>query len=759
MANMENFLNSIEIPNGVGFEIYPNTMPFLFKTKALFQSFGLEAEKIFQKVLIKYDLPVFFPLEFSLSVESCNGEKHICLSKLFFIDTICKCFNRQLPEELNDFFSMVSSGYSNHAFMRNEFLSSNLKNITKGIIKELNETKTVEDFRNVSNYLYQVLIALAKKRNIDNLKFQKFFLHFRDDLIKQLKKIIIWSDKILDDISIPLENELFRYVDIDKFKMYFSFLYLHNSQFVKSPYNLILYDSALKIVDSIENKDVKIQSIYIFSFFKSLDKSLIIDNANIKKFNELLNYYKNRSNIGPTNLLENYSRGDFSGKTIDEILAFISKEIEKTIKKSTELGSENVDTNEMNSKIDELDKKIKSGKLVGKDLLKAKHQLQKLHMVMKEVIPRAIHKGLPPFKGFYVYFYDNGMVAIDKIDYGSRLFVMPVSTYKYILDNKIDRLRKAGRLDSVKAYKHDERTDWLGKAKQDILNSTEYVTEADKKYNEQIDGWNFGYTQEDIDKIKNTIESIEKDVSLTSNEKDKIKKEIEEKAKKKRKKKQKANEIDSELKQSNPKSEEEMTKKDNDELANLESKLDDEFGNDSDFDELYEAEKKYKKNGNRCASVSKFGKDRTIDENGMYHCEMCNTTYSIEQKSRLDYHHFIPISKGGPDTLYNGICLCTECHRIIHYEKERIPISTQGYILSLIEKHIREENPELLDKFIEYKNYFFPDINELISNERNRLKKQGLSESMIDIIIEEKEELLLNDPKKYVKGFELRYHK
>ena len=756
---MANFLNSIEIPNGVGFEISPTTLlKIVDETKERNELFD-KIWRLYDRIHKKYGIENIVPIFTSIGIQSYENKKILVPSNFYYAFSYAKFFNYSF-ERINEILgsTLVYFKYNNFDELRKKFIYEIIKDIIKNGINSLKRTNNLEDLKDVSFDYYTSIMEDLKLIDLSDEQKQRLFFELRDKLIRSLNKTKMNLKGIIDDLNKPIKELENVNLNIDKFKLFLTYQYFIFSGSLKNPYNKIMFESSKRIFNSIENKNVSIKELEVI-LYDSSNKIGYFDEISYSDFIRIMKQAVMDGIFEEKTILNDYSVDDFKGKSIDEVARFVSKEIEKTIEKSTELGSENVDANEMNSKLDELDKKIKSGKLVGKDLLKAKHQLQKLHMVMKEVIPRAIHKGLPPFKGFYVYFYDNGMVAIDKIDYGSRLFVMPVSTYRYILDNKIDRLRKAGRLDSVKAYKHDERTDWLGKAKQAILNSTEYVTEADKKYNEQIDGCNFGYTQEDIDKIKNTIESIEKDVSLTSDEKDKIKKEIEEKAKKKRKKKQKANEIDSELKQSNPKSEEEMTKKDNDELANLESKLDDEFGNDSDFDELYEAEKKYKKNGNRCASVSKFGKDRTIDENGMYHCEMCNTTYSIEQKSRLDYHHFVPISKGGPDTLYNGICLCTECHRIIHYEKERIPISTQGYILSLIEKHIREENPELLDKFIEYKNNFFPYINDLISDERNRLKKQGLPENMIDIIMEEKEELLLSDPKKYVKGFELRYHK
>ena len=762
---MKKILNSIEIPNGIGFEILPDNLAKLLKRQNKSSEFLSILENRITKILENYGIEGIFDFYIALSVESINNEKHIHISKPFIFTSFYNFFNKNGDNEKLDDFDrmytsiMVDTDDNTGNIIKNNNIATHLKKYLKERILELDRINNLEQMKNYCPSFYYNIKEIIEKSKYDPLDAQRFFIFSKERLIKNLSKIIIWADKILEEFDKPIEDVLDKYIDKDKFKLFLAGQYAVISPLLKEPIKTMLLDSIYKLINSIENKDVLFKEIDFIMYDIDGNNVTSFSDFNIQTLLEILEKFKKNNFIPNKNVLENYKREDFEGKSIDQIRSLVLEKIEKTIKTASDLGSENVDASEMKSKLDELDKEIKSGKLTEKELIRAKHQYKRLKMVLMDIKPRAIQKALPPFKGFYVYFYDNGMVAIDKIDYGSRLFVMPVSTYKYILDNKIDKLRIVGKLDSVKAFKHDERTNWLDNAKTAILNSTEYVTEADKKYNEQIDGWNFGYTQDDMDKIKATIELLEKDESLSKTEKDKIKKEIEAKAEKKRKKKQQAEKIDKELKTSNPKSEEDMTKRDRDELSDLESKLDAELGTDADFAELYEAEKRYKKKGSRCISVSKYGKDRTIDENGMYHCEMCNTPYSIEQKSRLDYHHFVPISKGGPDTLYNGLCLCTECHRIIHYEPYRIPDSAKEYLLSKIEKHIKEENPELLEEFYDYKRAFFSSTNDLIVNERTRLKNQGIPDSLIDIIISEKEELFTSETKKSVKGLELKYHK
>lgn len=48
-------------------------------------------------------------------------------------------------------------------------------------------------------------------------------------------------------------------------------------------------------------------------------------------------------------------------------------------------------------------------------------------------------------------------------------------------------------------------------------------------------------------------------------------------------------------------------------------------------------------------------------------CRNCGAT------NDLQYHHIVPIACGGRDTLDNMVCLCADCHSLIHYgEKGRI---------------------------------------------------------------------------------------
>ena len=305
-----------------------------------------------------------------------------------------------------------------------------------------------------------------------------------------------------------------------------------------------------------------------------------------------------------------------------------------------------------------------------------------IYWYFNEIKPKAIQRGIGIFDKFNVYYYENGMVAIDKIEYGARLFIMPITTYKYIIANKVSSLRSVGKLDGVKAFKHDDRTDWLVNAKQTLINGYQLVSKEDIKLNEKMVEWEFDYSIDDVLKLNKIIEEINDNSSYSNDEKKEKIEKLNKKNEKKKLYRKKAKEIDLELKESKPT--EDLKLSESRELIECEDELSKEYGNDLDFVSLYEKSKKLERNCKRNPAVSKYCKDRTLDINLMYHCEMCGNKYALEEKSRLDFHHLVPISEGGPDTIYNGLCLCTECHRIIHFEKNRISTTSKARFLKQI---------------------------------------------------------------------------
>ena len=636
-----------------------------------------------------------------------------------------------------------------------------LKDIFKEERKVLKTTK-VNVLKNNEKIIrkYNETYNFIKSMYGKNISFEEFLenrVSTLNKMISSIKYIIPFFEK-----NINIE-QLYNFIDYDKLCLILAYDFMKYIELIESRDGhvnscVIYLENYIRTIDFLQDKfDVNYSlSINIGNGIKynveqlKKDYSMIIERHPEIQFKEA-DYEKIRLAFQKIMLddemVETISK--MNKRELSEFVSNIVLYIDDFISESSARGAENISSTEIVSTIENIKNDIEKGNLSLEEYKSKKHQLDKLNMVFNEIKPKAIQKGLGIFKKFNVYYYDNGMVALDKIEYGARLFLMPITTYKYIVENNIESLRAIGKIDGVKAFKHDERTDWLSNAKEYLKNGNLYSSMDDIKINEDIVSWEFDFSKEDITKLDKIIEKIENNKNYLCDEKNRTIAKVRKLKEKKESIRKKAKKIDEELKVSNPALEEEYKKSD---LINIEKELDSKSSSLMSFEELYELEKTFNKKVKRSAAVAKYGKDRTLDIDGMFHCELCNSKYSIEEKTRLDYHHFVPIGQGGPDTIYNGICLCKECHSIIHYEQERISTKTKAEILRKIEQHIREENPELLEEFYEYKKTYFPTINDILFEKRAEIKKELFDEG---ISTEEYgEEMVSDEIDKRIESFE-----
>lgn len=744
---MDDILNKIGIPNDIGVVLSCQSLVNCFSKKELGKNFLNIYKKEFNKLLENYgiDENMFMTFKACFCIEVKDNKKILKVNELMTIASIYEYFNFKL--EINGEKLIWVQDYDK--YVADEMIK--LKSFIKTKINDLKKVESLEDLKEISVPLYNSYLNAFNEQPSDGMlwNWDLWFKNEISDDIKKFTKFNLWIKEFISDTCKPINMDLFNDIDEDKFKLYLASQYLNLSVLFKEPTRSVLIDMAIKYIDSIET-NVIFDELYLFhaainleteDLFWDFYKHENITKEKIKKEieNLLLEYPIISENL---NAISNYNYDSFRDYNYNDVFEYI----DEVINQVKQNGAENVETSEIESKINQLEEEIKICNLSEKEYLEKKHQLQKLNMVLKEIKPKAIQKGLGVFKDFYVYYYPNGMVAIDKIEYGARLFVMPISVYKNVINMK--SLRAIGKLPGVKAFNHDDRTDWLNNAKKIILNGNEMLVEEDLKIADAISSFDFPFNEEECDKLINDLNNSELYTDKTQKEKELLRQETE----KRKKKIKKSKDIDNELKQSNPLSYLDMNGSDRSEINDCENDLNEKFGDEADFQELYNEVKANGKKYKRNPAVAKYTKDRTKDANGNYCCEMCGNKYW--NTKRLQSHHVIPISQNGPDNIYNTICLCTDCHTIIHLEPELVTKNVKSKLLLKLKKHILEDTPEYLEQF----NELFMSYNDKLNLQRSNIRK----ELEQDILITknsnefEKEEMIQKEIDSKIKQYEER---
>jgi 5-methylcytosine-specific restriction protein A len=105
------------------------------------------------------------------------------------------------------------------------------------------------------------------------------------------------------------------------------------------------------------------------------------------------------------------------------------------------------------------------------------------------------------------------------------------------------------------------------------------------------------------------------------------------------------------------------------------------------------------KNKKRDPYVKRYVKDRAEGK-----CELCGKQApftTTKNEPYLEVHHLITLSEDGPDTIYNSVALCPNCHRMMHYGCIDTESPEYQRLTQLIVQSLNDE-PELLHKAIDF---------------------------------------------------------
>jgi len=542
-------------------------------------------------------------------------------------------------------------------------------------LKKLSMVTTIEGLNDISVNLSNLYYNTSTRyKNIND--FSRTISKFLKKMIEKDKELTKWT--FSKPVVLPLEN-----IDMKCF-----FLYVIESE-INSIVTLLRVDDIKaaqiatiiveKLIDIYEKRypDDKTKIWYGSSQYKNqrpgqTHKSVAIsyDIEKLKAdFNDLIKESPLLKNV---NLPERDKKLNYSSY-YDNVRNYISHLLDDAIKNDRDNGAVVITDDDIDTKISQLKEEISSINLSEKDINLKKVILKKIQMVLIDIKPKTKQTGIGVFRNHFVYYYPNGMVAVDILDGYGALYVMPVHIYKQV-KNK-NTLREVRQVPGVKFITH-KGSNWLEKAQEYLQNGVGDVTENDIVESSVVASIDFPYSLEGLEMLKaKLIEAgkmngmIEKETTKRINHARKMKS------------------IDNELSQShNEDLSESLFNEEEDEIIT----------SDKSFEELYEFWKKKHETGvRRNPVVAAITKRRACDCDGNYCCELCGE--KAFEPSLFHSHHMIPLGEGGVDNIYNTVCLCPNCHSIVH--SKRITLSQRAGLYEKIRQHLLDDAPEYIDTF------------------------------------------------------------
>lgn len=538
-------------------------------------------------------------------------------------------------------------------------------------------------------------------------KFIQYYYQILNRLINNIDKIVEFINS--HGVVINYKNEL----EYKKFDLLVAIVMYFDYKYFSKDDKKLLY-----IKDYFDrNKDINDDSIKLTITESVIFSGRISSDDNNKSyvFTPQILYGKYLELIKEKEYIKEFSLSDFSNMSVEQILEYVDSllnDLKNNFKKIS---------------LEDVQKKLKQ---IMENSDKTEVSKQKLESLIRKIDfllnhrPISIIKGEETFNNYFGYIYSNGYVVLDYISsdversYGHALYVIHISDLKKYSKLSLSELRK-NHSDKIISIVHSSK--WEDKLESILSSNIDSTTLTVSSEMDQID---MATTLAELEYLKNNLAVVNE--------------EVEKKLKEKEVKIKKIKQYDEEIKQTPV--EENLSDEDKEELLEAEIDLLANSGNSSDFVSLHEKalEKKYKVKRN--PDVSLKTKLRTLDENGAFHCDFCNSpSFALDL---YDAHHIIPISKGGIDNVYNTTCLCPSCHRKFH---SKIPptFAERGLLLQRVRERILESTPEYLPNFDAL---FNPNYhNDIGLSESDLLEKYKQEEDYYSTHKEEEDQKFLVD--------------
>lgn len=672
---MDEVLNELGLPNEVGFEISKNTIRSLLTSESYARLIDVVKSK-FNKATsnIGLDESLNLAILMDFTIKFKGGRKNIAVDEFSIIKSIYDYFNTEYIYQNDVHFGLLDN---------NQYLNEEIKKLQDFLrerIKELRNITNVNQLKSISKSLYDSYMMAYNDKVVDgNFTLFEWNIFFQKEInldIERFQRLKTWMESFIKELTSPLPFSLFSNINKDKTKLFLAAQFLLLAILLTEPNRSILIRNSIELIKSIEDKNVNLSNIFLWQC-EDLCNVNTLQRVEYKKLNlqmplELINLYLKQEDIKKTvDVLLSYSNQDFKNDDLSNVYNKLNELIQGALNEAIKIGLKDVNLNDLKQEaLKELGDTLDNDK----KQLKLKSYIDRIDMFLHCLKPYKVQTGSGKFKNFHVFYYENGMVVLDKLngEYGS-LYIMPIMIYLSILKNEnIKNLYEVRNILGVRSVSH-RKNNWQIEVKN--LIDSHKITMEEIEFLEKASEVSLPVNDEQLQSLKKQY----KDNNFLQTE---IKrKEIE--------RKKRFEEIDEEIKGSKAS---ECSK---DLLDDEEEQIIEEVDEPNDF--LVINDSSIQSKVTRNPKVSLFTKLRTKDDQGMMHCDLCGEFVSFDTRN-FEAHHIIPLANNGVDNVYNTVCLCGNCHNRIH---SKVPptMFEIAWMLQRVRERVIKTTPFYLQNF------------------------------------------------------------
>lgn len=672
---MDEVLNELGLPNEVGFEISKNTIRSLLTSESYAQLIDVVKSK-FNKATsnIGLDESLNLAILMDFTIKFKGGRKNIAVDEFSIIKSIYDYFNTEYIYQNDVHFGLLDN---------NQYLNEEIKKLQDFLrerIKELRNITNVNQLKSISKSLYDSYMMAYNDKVVDgNFTLFEWNIFFQKEInldIERFQRLKTWMESFIKELTSPLPFSLFSNINKDKTKLFLAAQFLLLAILLTEPNRSILIRNSIELIKSIEDKNVNLSNIFLWQC-EDLSNVNTLQRVEYKKLNlqmplELINLYLKQEDIKKTvDVLLSYSNQDFKNDDLSNVYNKLNELIQGALNEAIKIGLKDVNLNDLKQEaLKELGDTLDNDK----KQLKLKSYIDRIDMFLHYLKPYKVQTGSGKFKNFHVFYYENGMVVLDKLngEYGS-LYIMPIMIYLSILKNEnIKNLYEVRNILGVMSVSH-RKNNWQIEVKN--LIDSHKITMEEIEFLEKASEVSLPVNDEQLQSLKKQY----KDNDFLQTE---IKrKEIE--------RKKRFEEIDEEIKR------DKASECSKDLLDDEEEQIIEEVDEPNDF--LIINDSSIQSKVTRNPKVSLFTKLRTKDDQGMMHCDLCGEFVSFDTRN-FEAHHIIPLANNGVDNVYNTVCLCGNCHNRIH---SKVPptMFEIGWMLQRVRERVIKTTPFYLQNF------------------------------------------------------------